>query len=295
MYVQSPSKSDQSSPKRDHSPLVVDVVDDKEVDEGFDNSVEMSPHPHLSWPSWDYLSLLLLYVSHTKSANKCKHAAEIMGPIVPPRSIKPCRRADQQQASERKCGRVSNEQSIPHTTESHLIAMPWKMENGTFAPGSRIFAAGIPNYLIFPEPVARNHVATFKSLTNFRYPVFSSLILQNSRDFSNIPKMEPFSPASDWRPKHNGFMVEQFTPILWSIPFVATWAGRWVADLFSANLLPYSGQAENPPTCWQKMKTLPLCILKVNDHLKVSMTDKPKIRAGDLPIYIWTYFQWHSI
>ena len=69
-----------------------------------------------------------------------------MGPIVPPRSIKPCRRADQQEASERKCGRVSNEQSIPHTTESHLIAMPWKMENGTFAPGSRICWAGIPYF-----------------------------------------------------------------------------------------------------------------------------------------------------
>ena len=172
----------------------------------------------------------------------------------------------------------------------------WKMglllqEAEFVGPEFHIFPEA--NYLIFPEPVARNHVATFKSLTNFRYPVFSSLILQNSRDFSNIPKMEPFSPASDWRPKHNGFMVEQFTPILWSIPFVATWAGRWVADLFSANLLAHSGQTENPPTCMQKMKTLPLCILKVNDHFKVSMTDKPKIRAGDLPI--WTYFQWHSI
>ena len=147
-----------------------------------------------------------------------------------------------------------------HSTQHWISLDRHALENGKWDFCSRkqnllgrnsIFFAEA-NYLIFPEPVARNHVATFKSLTNFRYPVFSSLILQNSRDFSNIPKMDPFSPASDWRPKHNGFMVEQFTPILWSIPFVATWAGRWVADLFSANLLAHSGQTENPPTCWQK-------------------------------------------
>ena len=117
----------------------------------------------------------------------------------------------------------------------------WKMglllqEAEFVGPEFHIFPEA--NYLIFPEPVARNHVATFKSLTNFRYPVFSSLILQNSRDFSNIPKMGPFSPASDWRAKHNGFMVEQFTPILRSIPFVGLAAGSPTSSLQIFLLIP---------------------------------------------------------